>query len=41
VFIRREDAFAALSDCVRDEPDWAGHLYVEPIELDKRANSPN
>ena len=41
VFLRREDAFAALADCVRDEPDWAWLLYVEPIELDERAMSPN
>ena len=41
VYLRREDAFAALADCVRDEPSWAGLLYVAPIELDERAMSPN
>jgi hypothetical protein len=38
VFLRGEDAFAALADCLRDEPDWAGLLYVEPIELDELRN---
>ena len=41
VFIRREDAFAVLRDCLRDEPDWTGLLYVEPIELDGREMSRN
>ena len=41
VFIRREDAFAALRDCLRDEPDWTGFLYVAPIELDERKMSMN
>jgi hypothetical protein len=41
VFLRREDAFAALQDCIRDEPEWAGLLYVDPIELDERDVSPN
>ena len=41
VFVRREDAFAALEDAVEDEPDCVGILYVVPIELDEREVSPN
>lgn len=41
VFVRSEDAFAALEDAIKDEPDWAGTLYVVPIELDEREVSPN
>lgn len=41
VFVRREDAFAALEDAIKDEPDWAGILYIVPIELDEREVSPN
>jgi hypothetical protein len=41
VFLRREDAFAAIEDAVGDEPKWAGLLYVEPIELDERDVSAN
>jgi hypothetical protein len=41
VYLRREDPFAALADCIQDEPDWVGLLYVEPIELDERTMSPN
>jgi hypothetical protein len=41
VFLRREDAFAALEDAVGDEPDWADLLYVAPIELDERDISAN
>jgi hypothetical protein len=41
VFVRREDAFAALQDAIKDEPDWAGTLYVVLIELDEREISPN
>jgi len=33
VFVRREDAFAALDDAIKDEPDWAGMLSVVAIEL--------
>jgi hypothetical protein len=39
--LRREDAFAALQGCLRDEPDWTGLLYVLPIELDERKVSTN
>jgi hypothetical protein len=35
VFVKREEAFDALEDALRDEPDWAGALYVVPIELDE------
>jgi hypothetical protein len=41
VFLRREDAFAALEDALGDEPDWSGLLYVAPIELDVRDGSAN
>jgi hypothetical protein len=41
VFLRREDAFAALEEALRDEPGWAGALYVEPIEFDERDISAN
>ncbi|HEY8629201.1 MAG TPA: hypothetical protein VIL73_01485 [Gaiellaceae bacterium] len=41
VFVRREDAVAALEDAIKDEPDWAGILYIVPIELDEREASPN
>ncbi len=41
VFVRREDAFAALEDALGDEPDWSGLLYVAPIELDERDVSAN
>ncbi len=30
LFLREEDARAALEDAIRDEPDWAGLLYVAP-----------
>ncbi len=39
VFIRREDADAALADCLRDQPAWADVLSVVPIELDERGVS--
>jgi hypothetical protein len=41
VFLRREDALAALEGCLRDEPDWEGFLCVVPIELDERDVSAN
>jgi hypothetical protein len=41
VFLRREDAFAALEDVLHDEPDWTSLLYVAPIELDDRNVSAN
>jgi hypothetical protein len=41
LFLRREDAFEALEDALRDEPRWAGNLHVVPIELDERNVSAN
>ena len=41
VFLRREDAFAALEDVLGDEPDWTGLISVVPIELDEREMSAN
>jgi len=41
VFLRREDAWAALAEILEDEPDWAGSLFVVPIELDERDLSAN
>ena len=33
VFLRREDAWAALAEILEDEPDWAGSLFVVPIRI--------
>ena len=41
LFLREEDAQAALEDALRDEPGWAGTPSVEPVELDERDLSPN
>jgi hypothetical protein len=41
VYLRREDAYAELEEILRDEPEWAGLLYVAPIELDERDVSSN
>jgi hypothetical protein len=41
LFLREEDAQAALEDALRDEPGWTGTLTVEPVELNKRNLSPN
>ena len=41
VFIRKEDAWLALQDALRDEPQWAGMLFVAPIELDESQLSTN
>ena len=41
LFLREEDAQAALEDALHDEPGWAGTLTVEPIELDERDLSAN
>ena len=40
VFLRREDAWAALEEILNDEPD-AGALFIAPIELDERELSLN
>ena len=41
VYLRREDAWAALEEILNDEADWAGALFVTPIELDERELSLN
>jgi hypothetical protein len=41
VFIRKEDAWLALDDALRDEPQWAGTLFVAPIDLDESQPSTN
>jgi hypothetical protein len=41
VLVRRKDAFAALEEIIRDEPNWTGTLFVVPIELDERDVSVN
>ncbi len=41
VYLRREDAWAALEEILDDEPDWAIALFVTPIELDERELSLN
>jgi hypothetical protein len=41
LFLREEDARRALDDILSDEPEWAGSLYVEPVELDERDVSAN
>jgi hypothetical protein len=41
VFVRREDAWAALEDRMEVEPDWPGMFFVAPIELDERDTSAN
>jgi hypothetical protein len=41
LFLREEDARAALEDALRDEPGWEGTLFVEPIELDAKRLSAN
>jgi hypothetical protein len=40
VFVRREDAWLALENALMDEPDWAGMLFVAPIELDQARAAP-
>jgi hypothetical protein len=32
-FTAREDAEQELEDVLRDEPTWAGELWMEPFEL--------
>jgi hypothetical protein len=41
LFLREEDAERVLEDAIRDEPDWAGVLRVQAIELDGRDVSAN
>ncbi len=33
LYLRQEDARRALEDCLRDEPQWRGLLWVEEIAL--------
>jgi hypothetical protein len=33
VYLTREEAEAALADCLRDEPEWRDLLRIEEIEL--------
>jgi hypothetical protein len=40
LFLREEDA-PGLEDCLRDEPDRAGLLFIAPIALDERDVSTN
>jgi hypothetical protein len=41
VYLRREDAWAAPEEILEDEPDWAGMLFIGPIELDESKLSTN
>jgi hypothetical protein len=41
LFLREEDAEAALADVLRDEPGWTCALIVEEVELDERDVSAN
>jgi hypothetical protein len=41
LFLQEEDARRTLDECLRDEPDWVGTLYVEPVEIDERDASLN
>jgi hypothetical protein len=41
LFLREEDAQAALEDALRDGPGWAGTPSVQPVELDERDVSAN
>jgi hypothetical protein len=41
LFVRREDAERALADCLHDEPQWQGLLYLEEVELAGAPPSPN
>jgi hypothetical protein len=41
VYLRREDAWAALEEILNEKRDWAGALSVTPIELDERESSLN
>lgn len=41
VFLRSEDAFAALDDALADDPTGLEFLYVAPVELDERHASVN
>ena len=32
VYRCEQDAYRALEDCLRDEPEWSGLLRIEPID---------
>ena len=34
LFVRKEDAVAAMEAAIADEPDWVSLLRVEPVDLD-------
>jgi len=38
LFLQEEDARQALESMLRDEPDWAGQFYVEPVESNEERN---
>jgi hypothetical protein len=39
IFLDRDEAFSALKDVIRGEPEWSQTLYVAPIELDFAADA--
>jgi hypothetical protein len=41
VYLAEEDARRALEDCLRDEPQWRGSLWVEDVEFDHEHTSLN
>jgi hypothetical protein len=41
VYLRSEDAFAALDEALADDPSGLEFLYVAPVELDERHVSAN
>lgn len=41
VFLRKEDAFEALAECLQDEPSWGELLSVTAVEIDETVISPN
>jgi hypothetical protein len=40
-YLCEEDAQHALEDCLRDEPQWRGSLWVEEVELSANKTSLN
>jgi hypothetical protein len=41
LFVGRADAYQALKDALRDEPNWRALLGVAPMELAGKWSSPN
>jgi hypothetical protein len=41
VFLREEDALAALDAAVADVPQWVDVLHVEAVDLDETRPTPN